>query len=178
MIKCNLSVLLAERGLKMIDIVRDTGLSQNAVRGLYYNTSKGIQFETLEIICDYLKVEPGDVIKKIDFDFKVIDKKVDKKDESIKYKIKFIYDQKKYTGSLKVNLSYPYLRELYNNENSFEEINFEIELNDELNKNIFSQITELEIDKIERKLVDDFIKTFGLDNDLITNVVFVVNNED
>lgn len=64
MIKCNLAVLLAERGLKMSDVIKDTSLSKTAVRGLYYNKSKGIQYDTLEILCNYLNVEPKDIIKK------------------------------------------------------------------------------------------------------------------
>lgn len=62
MIKCNLAVLLAERGLKMSDVINDTKLAKNTVRSLYYNDAKGIQFETLETLCEYLNVNPSDLI--------------------------------------------------------------------------------------------------------------------
>ena len=71
MIKCNLAVLLAERELKMADIIKDTSLSKTAIRGLYYNTSKGIQFETLDKICEYLKVSAGDLLVHYYFDYKI-----------------------------------------------------------------------------------------------------------
>ena len=47
----------------MSDVERDTGLSKNTIRGLYYETSKGIQFSTLATICDYLKCGVGDILK-------------------------------------------------------------------------------------------------------------------
>lgn len=62
MIKFNLAVLLAERGLKMSDIIKDTGIAKTTIRSLFYNTSQGIQLNTLETLCDYLQVEPGDII--------------------------------------------------------------------------------------------------------------------
>lgn len=52
--KINLRILLAERKLKMTDVIRDTGLSKTAVRGIFHETSKGIQFDTLESLCEYL----------------------------------------------------------------------------------------------------------------------------
>lgn len=54
MMKLNLRVLLAERKLKMTDVIRDTGISKTAIRGIFHETSKGIQFETLETLCNYL----------------------------------------------------------------------------------------------------------------------------
>ena len=53
-LKLNLRVLLAEKNLKMTDVIRDTGLSKTAIRGIFHETSKGIQFDTLETLCDYL----------------------------------------------------------------------------------------------------------------------------
>lgn len=52
--KLNLRVLLAERNLKMTDVIRDTGISKTAIRGIFHETSKGIQFDTLETLCNYL----------------------------------------------------------------------------------------------------------------------------
>lgn len=158
----------------MIDLVRDTGLSQNAVRGLYYNTSKGIQFETLEIICDYLKVDPGDVIKKIDFQTQIINKKVDNEYGFIEYEIDFLYNQKKYTGVIEVRLFRPELYELYERENC--DVSVDITYSDNLD-DLFSQITELEMDKLENKLIDDFIETLGLESHFVTSVSFLPNKK-
>jgi DNA-binding Xre family transcriptional regulator len=59
--KSNLAVLLAERGLRMIDVVTEAGLNKNTVSSLYYNRSTGIQYDTLEKICNYLQIEPSDL---------------------------------------------------------------------------------------------------------------------
>lgn len=62
MIVCNLAVLLAERNKKMSDVINDTKLAKNTVRSLFYNNAKGIQFDTLETICEYLNVTPNELI--------------------------------------------------------------------------------------------------------------------
>lgn len=62
MIRCNLAVLMAERGLNISDLSKVTGISRNALSALYHNTGKGIQFETLDALCDYLQVTPGDLL--------------------------------------------------------------------------------------------------------------------
>lgn len=59
----NLRVILAKKKLKMSDVVRETGISRNTIRALYYETAKGIQFETLEKLCNYLQCEIGDLFE-------------------------------------------------------------------------------------------------------------------
>lgn len=53
-LKLNLRVLLAERNLKMTDVIKDTGISKTAIRAIFHETSKGIQFDTLQTLCEYL----------------------------------------------------------------------------------------------------------------------------
>lgn len=62
MIKCNLAVLLAERGIRISDLARDTGISRTTLTYLAQNQSKGVQFDTLYKICDYLKVGIDEII--------------------------------------------------------------------------------------------------------------------
>lgn len=163
MIKCNLAVLLAERGLKMADLINDTGLSKTAVRGLYYNTSKGIQFDTLETICDYLHVEPGDVIKKIDFRYRILDKKIDNNSGIIDFFIEFTYDTKKHLEVVTVAVLVPEFPELIKEEYSSCEMYLGLYYNDEAKQNVFAQITEAETEKLKNYLVNDFIATFKLE---------------
>lgn len=61
MIKCNLPVLLAERGLKITKLSNDTGISRTTLTSLSNNYSQGIQFDTLNKICNYLKITPGEL---------------------------------------------------------------------------------------------------------------------
>lgn len=72
MIKCNLAVLMAERQLKMSDVIKDTGIAKLTVRSLYYNQGKGVQFETMDNLCDYLNVSPGQLFSKIEFHAEVV----------------------------------------------------------------------------------------------------------
>lgn len=60
MLKNNLSVLMAERGLKIADLYNATGISKTTLMAIANNNSKGIQFETLDRLCNYLDVAPSD----------------------------------------------------------------------------------------------------------------------
>lgn len=170
MIKCNLAVLLAERGLKMSDVINDTPLSKTAVRGLYYNTSKGIQFETLETICDYLNVEPGDVIKNFLFNYDISDKDIDIEDGIITYHIGFNFDDFFYLYPVSISLIGPDFHELFENDFSSIEIAIRINYEKEVKQDVLSQITTAENEKFENKLIKDYIETFNLDNHVVTSV--------
>lgn len=61
MIMCNLRTLLAERGLTATKVSEDTGVSRTTLGALYNSSGQGIQFETLNTLCGYLGVEPGDL---------------------------------------------------------------------------------------------------------------------
>ena len=62
MITCNFPVLLAERRMKVSDLVRATGMSKTTLHKLYNGQSTRIDFETLDKICDLLEVEVGDIL--------------------------------------------------------------------------------------------------------------------
>lgn len=72
MLLSNLSVLLAERNLKITKVSKDTGISRTTLTSLVSNNSKGIQFDTLNELCMYLKAEPKDVFLYIPFNIKLI----------------------------------------------------------------------------------------------------------
>ena len=59
MLKCNLAMLLAERGLKISKVSKDTGISRTTLTALTNNTSQGIQLETIDKLCLYLKIDPS-----------------------------------------------------------------------------------------------------------------------
>ena len=62
MIRCNLAVLLAERGLKISKVAVLTGISRTTLTSLAHNHSQGIQFDTLNSLCNFLKVEPNELL--------------------------------------------------------------------------------------------------------------------
>ena len=60
MIKTNFAVLMAERGLKIADVYEETGISKTTLMALAENTGKGVQFETVDKLCNYLGIELKD----------------------------------------------------------------------------------------------------------------------
>lgn len=62
MIISNLAVLLAERKLKVADLVRSTGINKSTLHKLYNDESVRIDFETIDKICIALEIEVGDLL--------------------------------------------------------------------------------------------------------------------
>lgn len=62
MIKCNLSTLLAARGIKITKASKDTGISRTTLTSLAFEHAKGIQYDTLNTLCTYLKVTPDRIL--------------------------------------------------------------------------------------------------------------------
>lgn len=72
MIRCNLAILLAERNLKITKVSKDTGISRTTLTSLSNNYSQGIQFETINTLCDYLKITPEQLINYIPIDIMLV----------------------------------------------------------------------------------------------------------
>lgn len=127
LIKCNLAVLLAERNLKISELSKRTGISRTTLTSLAQNQSKGIQFDTFDTLCNYLKISPNDLFtqEKFEYDFSVIEiikLKFDYEYELIlhteieyktqKYEVKFncnceIIDNETEPHSISVKIHYP-----------------------------------------------------------------------
>ena len=71
MIRCNLNTLLAERGLRISKVVNDTHVSRPTLTSIVQNNGKGIQFETLNTLCNYLNVTPCEFFGYIPYDFEL-----------------------------------------------------------------------------------------------------------
>jgi len=72
MIKCNLSEIMGQKQLKIVKVSNDTKISRPTLTALYYNTGKGIQFDTMNMLCHYLKVTPAEL-----FDFTPVEIDID-----------------------------------------------------------------------------------------------------
>lgn len=75
MILSNLSTILGKKKLKIADLVKNTSVTRPTLTALYYNTGKGINFDTLEALCKYLNVTPGDLLSYYDIDVEFIELK-------------------------------------------------------------------------------------------------------
>ena len=63
MIKVHLGRLLGERKMKMAELSRQTGITKKALSALYHEKNKGIQFDTLENICQALDCSVSDILE-------------------------------------------------------------------------------------------------------------------
>jgi putative transcriptional regulator len=57
-----LDVMLAERKVKSKDLAAHIGITEANLSLLKSGKVKGVRFETLAAICDYLKCKPGDIL--------------------------------------------------------------------------------------------------------------------
>lgn len=73
MIKNNLAVLLAERGYSATDVFNATKISKTTLTSLVNNTGKGVQFDTINTLCKFLKIEPNDFFIYTKYDYKLKD---------------------------------------------------------------------------------------------------------
>lgn len=62
-IQVRLAVLLAERGVKSKDLAEHVGITEANLSLLKQGKVKGVRFETLERICQYLDCQPGDLLR-------------------------------------------------------------------------------------------------------------------
>lgn len=63
MIKSNLPVLLAERRLKVADLIRMTDISKSTMHKIYNDQTTRIDFDTMDRICEALGVNVGDIFE-------------------------------------------------------------------------------------------------------------------
>ena len=61
MIVSNLPVLLAERRMKVADMIRMIGISKSTMHKIYNEQTSRIDFETMDKICEALDVDVGDL---------------------------------------------------------------------------------------------------------------------
>ncbi len=79
MIIVRLSEILGRKHLRIADVIRDTGVSRPTLTSLYYGNGKGINFDTLNSLCKYLSVTPGDLFCFYDIEIEGFDAHFDKR---------------------------------------------------------------------------------------------------
>lgn len=62
MISCRLSTILGAKRLKVSDICRGTGIARATVDRYYYDKVNSFDREVLAKLCDFLQVNPGDLL--------------------------------------------------------------------------------------------------------------------
>ena len=63
-IRVTLNVMMAERNVRSKELAAHVGITDANLSLLKQGKVKGVRFETLEKICEYLDCEPGDILKR------------------------------------------------------------------------------------------------------------------
>ena len=66
MIKNRLSAILGEQRMRVSELSKLSGISQNALNKIYHNKTKGIDFQTLDKLCEVLKCSTQDLFQYIE----------------------------------------------------------------------------------------------------------------
>lgn len=61
MIVSRFPIILAEKKLRVADVVRATGMSKSTLHKLYNDESSRIDFNTIDQLCEFLEVQVGDL---------------------------------------------------------------------------------------------------------------------
>lgn len=66
LIKSNLPILMAQHGIRTLSkVVEQTNLSRTTLTTLYYSKGKGIQFDTMDALCEMFDVSVGELLERI-----------------------------------------------------------------------------------------------------------------
>lgn len=60
-----LDVMLAQRKVRSNDLARAVGITPSNLSLLKSGKVKGVKFDTLDAICDYLDCQPGDILERV-----------------------------------------------------------------------------------------------------------------
>ena len=63
MIKNRLSIILGEQRMRVSELSKLTGISQNELNKIYHNKTKGIDFDTLNKLCNALERNSQDIFE-------------------------------------------------------------------------------------------------------------------
>lgn len=69
MLRNNLAVLLSERQIRISKLANDTGISRTTLTAMATNSSKMVQIETVNKICQALDITPSFFFEYVPFDF-------------------------------------------------------------------------------------------------------------
>jgi putative transcriptional regulator len=61
-IKVTLAVVMAQRNVKSKDLAEHVGITESNLSLLKQGHVKGVRFDTLDRICEYLDCVPGDIL--------------------------------------------------------------------------------------------------------------------
>ncbi|MBC8504018.1 MAG: helix-turn-helix transcriptional regulator [Chloroflexi bacterium] len=66
MVRCHLSAYMGAKKLKIMDVVRSTGLHRTTVTALYQEKAKKVDLEAIEKLCKLFNCGVGDMFEIVD----------------------------------------------------------------------------------------------------------------
>ena len=73
MLFVRLAQLMANKRLKIADVCKDVEISRPTLTALYYGTSKGINFDTVNKLCSYFRCQTNDLLYFYNVDIEAIE---------------------------------------------------------------------------------------------------------
>ena len=71
MIYSKLSELMKREELTITKLANDTNISRTTLTSLFHNTGNGIQFDTINILCDYFGIEISELLVYVPYDIEI-----------------------------------------------------------------------------------------------------------
>ncbi|WP_354624585.1 helix-turn-helix transcriptional regulator [Psychromonas sp. MME2] len=65
MIRCNLSMILGEKRIKVAELAREIDVNKNTIHRLYNETATRIDIEVIDKICIHLGISVGELFESI-----------------------------------------------------------------------------------------------------------------
>lgn len=187
---------MAERGLKIADLYEETGISKTTLMAIAENTGKGVQFDTVDKLCNFLGVTPCDFFdyspyivetQKSDFieeNLKGIEIKIKKQNyekyfnldiyvySGDSYDIPFKKGEFDYYIALDLQSSDHYTDDEFYKFLSNMNISFRTDFINKLIKEIKSQLADLALNKQASELIGGYKKIQFQSNDYIALKLF------
>ena len=66
MIRCNLSRLMGERKMKVIDVARESGLHRHTITSLYKETAQRIELDAIDALCKLFDCSVGELFERVE----------------------------------------------------------------------------------------------------------------
>ena len=65
MIKNRLSIIMGEKRMRISEVAKLTGVAYSAIHSIYYDKTKGIEFQTLDKLCTALNCNTQELFRYI-----------------------------------------------------------------------------------------------------------------
>ena len=63
MIKCNLSAILGEKRIKVVELSRLTGINRGTLMRLYHEQAERVDLSIISILCEHLECKVEDLLE-------------------------------------------------------------------------------------------------------------------